>query len=124
MAKALSHKDIAEDILGQLDAMFPANFLEATSFEWLRQYPRYLKAIKYRLERLNPDKDRIAMRKIQEWQERYMALDDEDQVRMRKFRWMLEEYRISLFAQSLGTHMRVSDKRLAKEWESVMGLRR
>jgi len=124
MARELSHKDIAEDILDQLDAMFPQNFLEATSFDWLQQYPRYLKAIRYRLERLNPDKDRMAMRKIREWKERYTALDEEDQVRLINFRWMMEEYRISLFAQSLGTSLKVSDKRLAKEWESVMGLRR
>ncbi|MBT7371849.1 MAG: DUF3418 domain-containing protein, partial [Gammaproteobacteria bacterium] len=34
-----------------------------------------------------------------------------------------EEYRISLFAQAIGTTMRVSDKRLGKEWEAVMGMR-
>ena len=96
----------------------------AAGFEWLRHYPRDLKAIKYRLERLNPDKERAAMYKVREWQERYRALDDEDQARLAKFRWMLEEYRISLFAQPLGTTMRISDKRLAKEWESVLGLQR
>ena len=121
-AKHLSYRDIADDILRQLDEMFPANFPESTALDSLRQYPRYLKGIKYRLEKLNPTKDRASMRKIIFWQERYMALGEEDRVRLRKFRWMLDEYRISLFSQPLGTTISVSDKRLIKEWESVMGL--
>ncbi len=123
-AKDLPYKDIADDILGQLNGMFPENFLEATMVEWLLHYPRYLKAIKYRLEKMNPEKDRTAMRKILYWQERYAALGREEQTQLTKFRWMMEEYRISLFSQSLGTTMSVSDKRLTKEWETVMGLRR
>ena len=123
-AKELRHEDIADDILGQLNSLFPANFPDGIDIDWLRNYPRYLKAINYRLERLNPDKDRASMMLIQAWQSRYQALDDEDKIRLTKFRWMLEEYRISLFAQSVGASMRISDKRLAREWESVMGLRR
>ena len=73
---------------------------------------------------MNPEKDRVAMYKIQHWRDRYKALDHEEQIQLTKFRWMLEEYRISLFSQPLGTSMSVSDKRLAKEWETVMGLRR
>ena len=118
-AKALPHGDIADDILGQLDAMFPANFPEGTAFEWLRHYPRYLKAIKYRLERLNPEKDRAAMHKVHGWQERYRALHDEDQARLATFRWMLEEFRVSFFAQQLGTVMTVSVKRLDRQWEKT-----
>ena len=37
------------------------------------------------------------------------------------YRWMLEEYRVSLFAQQLGTKMAVSDKRLSKQWSQVEG---
>ena len=42
------------------------------------------------------------------------AVDDEN---LQDYRWMIEEYRVSLFAQSLGTSMPVSGKRLEKEWQ-------
>jgi ATP-dependent helicase HrpA len=37
------------------------------------------------------------------------------------YRWLLEEYRVSLFAQQLGTKVAISDKRLAKQWSQVEG---
>ena len=122
-AGELAHKDIAEDIKQQLAALLPADFPDRVPFERLRQYPRYLKAVAFRLDRMNPDKDRELMAQVRLWQERFDALAEADQVRLARFRWMLEEFRISLFAQSIGTNIRVSDNRLAKEWESVMGLK-
>lgn len=117
------YPDTVDDIRGQLARLFPADFPESVPFEWLRQYPRYIKAVGYRLERLNPEKDQQAMAAIQPWLTRFDAANTEDREKLSQFRWMLEEYRISLFAQAIGTTMRVSDKRLAKEWESIMGLR-
>ena len=123
-AKALAYTDIADDILGQLERLFPQDFPEGIALNQLHHYPRYLKAISYRLERINPLKDRASMLLVREWQNRYLELDEDNQIRLADFRWMLEEYRVSLFAQSVGTSTRVSDKRLAREWESLMGLRR
>lgn len=119
----LAHADIAEDLVSQLSQLLPGNFPEDVPFEYLRQYPRYLKAIGYRLDRMNPDKDRTALAQVRKWQDRYLELDEKDRARLTRFRWMLEEYRISMFAQSMGTTMRVSDQRLSREWESVMGLK-
>ena len=50
-------------------------------------------------------------------------VDEESREKLEDFRWMLEEYRVSLFAQSLGTSLPVSEKRLIRYWESVMGKR-
>lgn len=124
--KQLSNRAVAEDLTGQLDALLPADFPAGIPFEWLRQYPRYLKGIEHRLERLqgNGVRDAEIYAQLRPWLERWQSLDDESRGRLVHFRWMLEEFRISLFAQSIGTSMPVSDKRLSKEWTSVMGMKK
>jgi ATP-dependent helicase HrpA len=98
---------------------------------WLRQLPRYLKAIKLRLERLQGDqkRDQELAGLVAHYRDLYRAeagatdssaLTDE----LQTFRWMLEEYRVSLFAQSLGTQVPVSSKRLDKQWAKITGLAR
>ena len=54
------------------------------------------------------------MFKVREWQERYRALDDEDQARLAKFRWMLEELRVSVFAPEVRTAFPISAKRMER----------
>ena len=73
----------------------------------------------------NYNRDRVHVEELQrlqdQWQARREALARQylvDDV-LWQYRWMLEEYRISLFAQSLKTRMPVSDKRLRKLWEEV-----
>jgi ATP-dependent helicase HrpA len=105
-------------MLAELNRLLPSNFLEIYSFERLRDLPRYLKALAIRVERaaLNPVKDREKAAQI----EPYAAAYDELRVNKRQraaslieeLRWMLEEFRVSLFAQELGTAFPVSPKRL------------
>ncbi len=112
-----------EDIRQQLDRLFAPRFLVETPKQWLLEYPRYLDAIEYRLDKmrgaLGRDKDSTA--EIQSFESR--VFDNKDSIiasDMQQFRWMLEEYRVSLFAQPLGTKVPVSAKRLEREWDATV----
>jgi ATP-dependent helicase HrpA len=124
--KTMSLRITVDDVRKQLDSLIPAGFPFGIPFDWLRQYPRYFRGIAHRLEKLggNVENDSAGVQAVGQWWSRYEQADDESREKLEKFRWMLEEYRISLFAQSIGTTMPVSEKRLTKEWESVMGKRR
>ena len=113
------------DINRQLNGLFFRGFLFVTPLEWLRQYGRYLKGVELRLEKaaLDPNRDRRQMAELQEAEEpfqaelaRHDALFVAGDPELLQYRWMLEEFRISLFAQTLKTLMPVSIKRLRKFW--------
>ncbi|MBR7887912.1 ATP-dependent RNA helicase HrpA [Marinomonas sp. A79] len=118
------------DIKFQLEQLIYPGFIGNTPLFWLGQLPRYFKGIEVRLERfqnhLNKENAAVSQLEIL-WQtfERQKrahhdkALYDPELI---KYRWMLEEYRISLFAQSVGTLEPISDKRLAKQWNEVKKL--
>lgn len=116
---ALVVSDIQQQLNGLLGPAFPAD----VPTEWLRHYPRYLRGILQRLDQLNGNvgRDTQAIAQVDIWWQRYLSTDQDTREKLVKFRWMIEEYRISLFAQSIGTSLPVSDKRLAKEWASIMG---
>jgi len=112
----------AADIRAQLAWLTPAGFLLLTPWERLREFPRYLKAIEQRLEKLGRDPRRDAQLAAEaapieaRYRERVKAErgllppgDDE-------FRWQIEEFRVSLFAQALGTRAPISARRLADAW--------
>lgn len=116
---------VREDISGQLQGLFPKGFLSSVPVEQLRHYPRYLKAILMRLEKWQGDQQRDAekMREIAHYSTLYRrelasrkGVTDE---RLEQFRWLIEELRVSLFAQKLRTPMPVSVKRLEKVWSSL-----
>ena len=118
---------VASDIQAQLQALVHKRFIADNEYSQLAHFPRYLKAINVRLEKLrgNPSRDAQLMA---EWQTaasqfqrtlKNMAGKNNDP-RMVEFRWMLEELRVSLFAQELRTPMPVSAKRLQKVWESML----
>lgn len=108
------------DIRRQLDYLVYAGFVLHTPADRLRHYPRYLDAIVRRLERLQQDplKDRRLAARIDPWWQDYHDLAEayaghENQPEaLQRYRWLLEEYRVSLFAQELKTAEPVSDKRL------------
>ena len=91
-------------------------------------YPRYLKAIVYRLEHFSDDPERDASRQAQierlalPWQRAVAARRGQPDEHLEEFRWMLEELRVSLFAQQLRTPMPVSVKRLERIWQSIARL--
>lgn len=123
--KERSIEPAASDISGQIDRLVGGGFPQGVPFAWLRHYPRYFRGITHRLERLAgaTRHDEEAVREIRHWEKLYLDASEADQEALQKYRWMLEEFRISLFAQSIGTTMPVSGKRLEKEWQRVMGLR-
>jgi len=112
------------DIARQLAELLQKNFVVATPFERLQHFPRYLKAIALRLDRLRNDAARDA-RLLADWQALARPWEREwAQARkgggdpfLEEYRWLLEELRVALFAQELRTPSPVSAKRLQKMWE-------
>jgi ATP-dependent helicase HrpA len=120
-------RDSRNDIHAQLKRLLGGAFQRDTPAPWLSQYPRYMKAVLQRLERLpgqyakdqqytqslhalsQPLLDALAQRPGLLWQSEGAMT----------YRWMLEEFRVSLFAQSLGTRQAVSQKRLQEQWSAV-----
>ncbi len=113
------NKQGCADIRSQLDRLLGDRFVRTTPVGWLKEFPRYLAAIEYRLDKLpfSVARDRESTAEIQRFEARYDAVGSSGEAGLFNFRWMLEEYRVSLFAQPLGTAMPVSAKRLEKEWQ-------
>ncbi|TVQ62545.1 MAG: ATP-dependent RNA helicase HrpA [Phycisphaerales bacterium] len=116
------------DIRAQLAFLMPEGFLVRTPQAWLRHFPRYLKAVSSRLERLRRGglaKDQKAMAELGLWVGHYAerarahALQSIEDPELDRMRWMLEELRVSLFAQDLGTAMPVSGKRMGEQLAKV-----
>ncbi|QBF25741.1 ATP-dependent RNA helicase HrpA [Pseudomonas tructae] len=123
LAQAVALNDIKQQ-LGNL--VYPG-FVRETPGLWLKELPRYLKAIELRLEKLGAQvqKDRVWSGELSNlWSQYQTRLDKHAQEgkrdeQLQLYRWWLEEYRVSLFAQQLGTKVPVSDKRLSKQWSQV-----
>lgn len=127
-AVAPQWKPVVDDLREQMAELVEPGFLLRAPWQWLQHYPRYFRGMVQRLERLpgaGLARDLKELPKVQAWQ---------DQIRLRRekhrqggifdpqldlFRWLFEEWRVSLFAQSLGTSQPVSEKRLLKQWEQV-----
>ena len=115
------------DIRNQLKALLPPGFIAATPLVRLKEFPRYVRAIAMRLDKfsVSPAKDAQWQQEIQSWWQAWqgrMAADAQRGVfepRIDEFRWMLEELRVSLWAQQLKTPYPVSFKRLARYWEQA-----
>jgi ATP-dependent helicase HrpA len=105
--------DATADCTAQLQRLMPKNFMATTPWPQLQHCARYLKAITLRLDKYRADPARDAQRLSElKPQERKGAQD----ARMLEFRWLLEELRVSFFAQELRTPQPVSIKRLEKAW--------
>jgi Domain of unknown function (DUF3418). len=119
--------EASEDLSAQLMGMLGPGFLRRTPYHWLTQLPRYLKAARYRLEKLPETvlRDGESMAQVRRLAERLDGLtgplrfSPESEPDVLQYRWMLEELRVSLFAQQLGTSLPVSGKRMDKQWEKV-----
>ena len=118
MALVASLADAREQLGG---LVFPG-FISSTGVAQLRHVPRYLKGITARIEKLPTElaRDRTWQLQVQESTARYVAaggripLAPHTPERLVRVRWMLEELRVSLFAQSLGTAETISPQRIAK----------
>jgi ATP-dependent helicase HrpA len=122
---ARAPKDVADDLAAQLQRLMGKRFIAATPWAQLQHLPRYLKGVQLRLDKLRGDPARDAQRLAelrpleQRWSRRVAELKGAPDARLDEYRWLLEELRISLFAQELKTPQPVSTKRLDKVWAQM-----
>jgi len=117
--------EIVEEIKTHLNALVFNGFVRETPYPHLLAYPRYLNAVSYRLEKIveDPQRDQQKLHEISQFNRRYWASvvkrSEKEPVKpaSESFRWSLEEFRVSLFAQHLKTAYPVSAKRLEKMWD-------
>ena len=118
-------KEVADDITQQLQRLVPRRFLLETDWAALQQFVRYLKAVTLRLDKLRADPARDAARlaELRPVEQRYLRrlaeIKGAQHARLDEYRWLLEELRVSLFAQELRTPQPVSVKRLDKAWAQL-----
>lgn len=120
-----------EDATDQLTRLLPEYWLTATPMVWFTQYPRYLQALHRRLARLRQQgtaaasKDIRAMQDVRTREDELFILQDDltpDDPRHEAaeyYRWMLEEHRVSIFAQDLGTKFPASPSKLDELWRAL-----
>ena len=114
--------ETAQDIEAQLNKLITPRFVSQIPYAQWQHLPRYLKAIQLRMDKFksDPARDQLRLSEIKpleskywRWMEARKGLEDD---RTREFRWLLEELRVSAFAQELRTPQPVSVKRLEKAW--------
>ncbi|UVJ45294.1 ATP-dependent RNA helicase HrpA [Pseudomonas sp. LS1212] len=123
LAQAVALNDIKQ----QLSQLVYPGFVRETPAPWLKELPRFLKAIELRLEKLpaQVQKDRVWSIELAGQWAQYQARagkhaqEGKRDPQLELYRWLIEEYRVSLFAQQLGTRVPISDKRLSKQWSQV-----
>jgi ATP-dependent helicase HrpA len=109
------------------DALVYPGFMSATPWDRLTEIPRYLTALDRRVAKYaeRPDRDARHAEQVAQWWQRYAARVEADRAagrtdpRLAEFRWLLEELRVSLFAQELKTPFPVSFKRVEKAWNEL-----
>lgn len=119
--------DAMTDIQDQLNHLLHTDFIISTPQANFNELPRYLKAIEKRLEKIqaNPERDRKSRLEISglwsDYKKRASLLEKQNRQssQLDEYRWMLEEYRISLFAQEIKTRYPISEKRLKKAWNEI-----
>jgi len=120
-----NHPEATADATQQLQRLMPRRFLALTPWTQLQHFPRYLKAVALRLDKLRADPARDAARlaELKPQEQRYWRLVAERKgavdPRLQELRWLLEELRVSFFAQELRTPQPVSVKRLDKLWAQL-----
>lgn len=115
------------DIKAQLNQLVFPGFVTSHGWKRLADIPRYLSAIEKRMEKLaiDPNRDRAQMSRVEnvilQWQQWLAKLTEKQkqQEEVQNIRWMIEELRVSLFAQQIGTPYPISDKRILQAIESI-----
>lgn len=121
--KAMAYSDVQAN----LERLLKSGFMQDASWTQLKSFTRYLKAMDYRLDKLqgNLPRDRLGMTEYQAVYEPFAKYTQDMDLSLpgdfTDFRWLLEEWRVSLFAQPLGTKEPVSLKRLEKRWAELTG---
>jgi ATP-dependent helicase HrpA len=118
-------KETADDAAAQLVRLVAKRFVVTTPWVALGHLPRYLKGVQLRLDkwRADPARDAQRLAELRPLEQRFLrALAErkgQADARLEEFRWLIEELRVSLFAQELRTPQPVSVKRLEKAWEQM-----
>ncbi len=118
---------LASEVRATRDALVHPGFVSATPWEQLHHLPRYLTALDRRLAKYaeRPDRDTRHAEQVAQWWRRFEERREADRVagrvdpRLDDFRWLLEELRVSLFAQELRTPYPVSFKRIERAWADL-----
>ena len=117
--------DAVADAAQQLQRLVGKRFITETPYAQLQHFARYLKAVVLRLDKLraDPARDAAKLAELKPLEQKYWRLVAErkglSDARMQEFRWLLEELRVSFFAQELRTPQPVSVKRLDKAWQQL-----
>jgi len=117
---------LTDDIDSQVQNLVFEGFLSTSGLEHLREYPRYFQAVNSRLEKMPHmgEKDRVHTVQLAQYWEKYETLQghrlENECPELNLLRWMLEEFRVSLFAQALGTRIPVSAKRIDAQFEKLL----
>ncbi|QCO22892.1 ATP-dependent RNA helicase HrpA [Acinetobacter cumulans] len=108
-----------DDIEDQLDLMNLSDFVYVKPTDVWQEFPRYLKALVLRLDRLanNLQRDNSAIDQVDPWMEKLFKFKND--ARLKELYFMVEELRISLFSQPMKTKMPISPTRLQKLWEKL-----
>jgi ATP-dependent helicase HrpA len=122
-----AHARFAGTLRAERDALVYPGFFAATPWAQLNHLPRYLKTLERRLARHleRPDRDARHTDQIALWWNRYRERAERERAagrvsaRLAAFRWLLEELKVSLFAQELKTPFPVSWKRVEKAWAEL-----
>jgi ATP-dependent helicase HrpA len=124
--RAAAQPRVRDDVAAQLAALVTPMFLSATPPEWRKALPRYLKAARARWEKRGSRQESelaaqvaAAAAPLERWRAQWPA-DWPWPAAIVEYRWLVEELRVSLFAQSLGTSRPVSAKRLEQAWRRAI----
>ncbi len=118
---------LAAELRAQRDDLVRPGFFSSTPWAQLQHFPRYLEAIdrRWAKARERPEREARHGPQVETWTRRWRERRDRDRAAGRRdpaledFRWLLEELRVSLFAQELKTPTPVSLKRVEKAWEAL-----
>jgi ATP-dependent helicase HrpA len=115
------------DIKNHLSQLIFKGFITASGVERLADIGRYLKAMQRRIEKLpiDPNQDRLKMLEIEKVDAKFQAAlvrvkhDHQGKQQVEKVRWMIEEFRVSIFAQNLKTPYPISAKRIINHLKTL-----
>ncbi len=115
------------DIQEQLSSLVYPGFITQTPYHQLKHLERYLQAIGFRLDKLekNPARDKELSAQVKSLWQQYQQKHTQQLKKgfineaLQHYRWMIEEFRVSLYAQELGTAEPVSAKRLQNLWQAI-----
>ncbi|MFC3852870.1 ATP-dependent RNA helicase HrpA [Salinispirillum marinum] len=121
---------VYSDVKAQLERLVYSGFLLKTPRPWRHELPRYLSAMVVRLNRSSgvSPREQMYIDELNSFWERYaskaekLRKEQRSSPELEAYRWAIEEYRVSLFAQTLGAKGAVSAKRLEKQWEAIRNL--